>query len=541
MMAVTLIIPRLLLNCGSDSFFERTYVDVFSCKTVISMLNNLPATLVSLSCFILLVAAALFALIAVGGFFVLMAARWWIRNKGKTPFESSSTFESGHESDWKILTIGFFHPYCNAGGGGERVLWTGIRALQREHANLNCVVYTGDQNVTGDDILWRAKERFNISLLRPVKFIFLKKRKWVEASSYPLFTLLGQSLGSVFLGWEALLKFNPDIFIDTMGYAFTLPIFKYFGNCSVGCYVHYPTISTDMLSKVTDRRATYNNASFITRSCILSTIKLIYYRIFAYAYGMAGSCTDCIMVNSSWTYGHICSLWKKDCVSIVYPPCDTKAFLKIPLERKQERSNSILSIVSVGQFRPEKDHALQIRSFSTFLNSKPPDLRIKYKLVLVGSCRNQDDADRVDNLRELADLLHIRRHVEFALNVSFDELKNYLAEATIGLHTMWNEHFGIGVVECMAAGAITLAHNSGGPKMDIVTERNGCLTGCLADSEETYAEAMELIFSLNHEDKDKIRKNARELVKERFSEEAFEDGFLECIKPLIHCVIPCSQ
>lgn len=27
-------------------------------------------------------------------------------------------------------TVAFFHPYCNAGGGGERVLWCAIRALQ---------------------------------------------------------------------------------------------------------------------------------------------------------------------------------------------------------------------------------------------------------------------------------------------------------------------------------------------------------------------------------------------------------------------------
>ena len=28
------------------------------------------------------------------------------------------------------LVIGFFHPYCNAGGGGERVLWMAVQALQ---------------------------------------------------------------------------------------------------------------------------------------------------------------------------------------------------------------------------------------------------------------------------------------------------------------------------------------------------------------------------------------------------------------------------
>lgn len=28
--------------------------------------------------------------------------------------------------------VGIFHPYCNAGGGGERVLWCAIRALQEK-------------------------------------------------------------------------------------------------------------------------------------------------------------------------------------------------------------------------------------------------------------------------------------------------------------------------------------------------------------------------------------------------------------------------
>ena len=32
------------------------------------------------------------------------------------------------------VTVGFFHPYCNAGGGGERVLWVAIRALQNRYS-----------------------------------------------------------------------------------------------------------------------------------------------------------------------------------------------------------------------------------------------------------------------------------------------------------------------------------------------------------------------------------------------------------------------
>jgi alpha-1,2-mannosyltransferase len=33
---------------------------------------------------------------------------------------------------------------------------------------------------------------------------------------------------------------------------------------------------------------------------------------------------------------------------------------------------------------------------------------------------------------------------------------------------MWNEHFGIGVVELLAAGVLTVAHDSGGPRSDIL-------------------------------------------------------------------------
>lgn len=65
------------------------------------------------------------------------------------------------------------------------------------------MVYTGDQGVTGEQILDGARQRFNITLPRPIAFIFLRHRMLVEASSYPHFTLLGQSAGSMFLGENA--------------------------------------------------------------------------------------------------------------------------------------------------------------------------------------------------------------------------------------------------------------------------------------------------------------------------------------------------
>ncbi|XP_066092117.1 GDP-Man:Man(3)GlcNAc(2)-PP-Dol alpha-1,2-mannosyltransferase isoform X2 [Saccopteryx bilineata] len=456
----------------------------------------------------------------------LVLILWGIRVQLQKKKNSASTGKKGKDQ----MVIAFFHPYCSAGGGGERVLWCAIRALQKKYPSASYVVYTGDVNVSSEQILEGAFRRFNIRLMHPVKFVFLRKRYLVEDSLYPHFTLLGQSLGSIFLGWEALTQCVPDVYIDSMGYAFTLPLFKYLGGCRVGSYVHYPTISTDMLSVVKNQNVGFNNAAFISKNPFLSKVKLIYYHLFAFIYGCVGSCSDVVMVNSSWTLNHILSLWKVGhCTNVVYPPCDVKTFLDIPLLEKNTTPGHLL--VSVGQFRPEKNHPLQIRAFAKLLNKKKADSLPSLKLVLIGGCRNQDDELRVNQLRRLSEELGVQENVEFKINIPFNELKHYLSEGTIGLHTMWNEHFGIGVVECMAAGTIILAHNSGGPKLDIVVPHEGEVTGFLADTEDGYAETMAYILSLSEEKRLQIRNRARASVS-RFSDQEFEVTFLSSVEQL---------
>lgn len=427
------------------------------------------------------------------------------------------------------FTIGFFHPYCNAGGGGERVLWVAVRALQQKYGSkVMCIIYTGDINATGAEILEKARQRFNIIIQGPVHFVFLKRRNWLEAHHYPRFTLLCQSLGSLVIGTEALFSFIPDVYCDSMGFAFTLPLFRFFGGSKVCCYVHYPTISTDMTRRISEGAESYNNSRLVSKSPFFTRVKIWYYRLFALIYGIAGRCSSIVMVNSSWTYGHISSLWKVASTEIVYPPCDVGEFLKMPLQR----NNGVRSVISVGQFRPEKDHPLQIKSFAKFLSQIAEVQRINYKLNLVGSCRNDEDVVRVSELKSLCSELGVEENVEFKLNVEFSVLKQLLAEADIGLHTMWNEHFGIGVVECMAAGTIMLAHDSGGPKMDIVVPYNGRQTGFRASDVDSYSDAMKTIFSLQEEEKMDIRKNGRAHIM-KFSEEKFVNKFLTTLEPII--------
>ena len=94
----------------------------------------------------------------------------------------------------------------------------------------------------------------------------------------------------------------------------------------------------------------------------------------------------------------------------------------------------------------------------------------KVKLVIVGGCRNQEDWKLVQDLKDLTKYLSVEDNVEFKVNLPFPDLLNEFSKALIGMHTMHQEHFGIGIVEMMSAGLLTVANRSGGPLMDIVVE-----------------------------------------------------------------------
>ncbi|KAB0800124.1 hypothetical protein PPYR_06384 [Photinus pyralis] len=423
--------------------------------------------------------------------------------------------------------VGLFHPYCNAGGGGEKVLWVGLLSLQRKYPDCEFYVYTGDVEATPQEIVEKVQKNLNVTLEKNVKFIYLHKRKWLEARMYPYFTLLCQSLGSLYLGFEALSLLNPDILIDTMGYTFTLPLFKYVGGCKTGSYLHYPTITTDMLKRVSNRVAMYNNRNAIARSPFLTAGKLFYYRIFAALYSWAGQSSDVTLVNSTFTLEHLNNIWSQP-LHLVYPPCEVDHLKKIQRGNKHLQK---IRILSLAQFRPEKDHPLQLQALYELREIIPEDLFANVILVMCGSCRNEDDRMRVKDLQDLSKHLSLENNVEFRVNITYEELMEEFANAYLGIHTMLDEHFGIGVVELMAAGLLTVAHKSGGPLLDIIETSEGSRLGFLATTADEYAHVIRYILYMSEAEVSGVRERARASV-DRFSTKKFQDEFLRAIEPL---------
>lgn len=472
--------------------------------------------------------------------------------KSQVDFLRALEDDSSCSSSSSSQIVGFFHPYCSSGGGGERVLWKMIEVLgnhnneETAEKDIHVIVYTIDKPSPSykADLLNHVSTRFCIDIPSslPLTFVHLHE-EFRDIFPDPSkkqnrkFSLLMESIDTMKLAWKALQRVNPHVYIDTTGYAFTYLVAYIFAKCDkIVAYVHYPTISTDMLSLVWQRRPSYNNDSQITQNRLMTYIKLIYYSFFSLSYGIVGSLADVVMVNSSWTYAHIKSLWrfqwifgKNNPIQIVFPPCDVKDCTIIKKNEIGSNNNSRDNIIlSIGQFRPEKDHELQIRSFALFLEMlkevKEPlhqEKKKNMKLVLIGSCRNESDKARVDFLQNLSVELKIPpSQIEFVLNQPWSLIEKYFMKASVGIHTMWNEHFGIGVVEMMNAGLVVIAHNSAGPKMNIVLSDK--TRGYLAGTAKEYAETMYYIFCVaTQAELDEIRVNAIAASLE-FSDLSFE-------------------
>lgn len=101
-----------------------------------------------------------------------------------------------------------------------------------------------------------------------------------------------------------LLLLLLQVFIDTTGWAFTYPLAQLAG-CRVASYTHYPTVSTNMLSRVWSQQAMYNNDDSIRNSTIKSLIKVLYYQLFALVYGLAGACAGERAVGPVF-HAHVC-------------------------------------------------------------------------------------------------------------------------------------------------------------------------------------------------------------------------------------------
>jgi len=325
-----------------------------------------------------------------------------------------------------------------------------------------------------------------------------------------------------------------------MGYAFVLAFSRYlFPSVPTAAYVHYPTISTDMLASLDDRTGTKGIHSGAGTG-LRGRAKKFYWHIFAYLYGWAGRRINVVMCNSTWTANHIRQLWKSTTPIVLYPPCpvqEIESKITLPSRPTDDRNPTILY---VAQFRPEKNHSLILNAFAKFYHahSNSPAFTTTNKkphLILIGSVRaNTPDEKHIYALRLLTRELKITDVTTFITDAPFSLILQHLQTSSIGVNGMYAEHFGIGNVEGLAAGLIPVVHNSGGPKLDIVVPWEGKVIGFHAETEGQYADAfVKVLVEMSEEERVEMRKRGRESVR-RFGGDVFVQGWLREMEKLVN-------
>jgi len=221
---------------------------------------------------------------------------------------------------------------------------------------------------------------------------------------------------------------------------------------------------------------------------------------------------DIVMCNSKYIAKLIKILWRGDAI-VLYPPVRVNDFLSYNHKSFNERDNAV---VMIGRISPEKGIENVINAIA--LTESKPILRIIGGLL-------KTNMPYKTYLEKLANEKGVK--IEFYIDTPRNTLIHLAISSKVFVHATIGEHFGIAVVEGMAAGCPVIVHKSGGPYEDIIDYGN---YGLYYESIEDLAEKIDRLLT-----DEKMWRYYHELSLKRaldFSEEVFKERFLGIIRKI---------
>jgi glycosyltransferase involved in cell wall biosynthesis len=166
-----------------------------------------------------------------------------------------------------------------------------------------------------------------------------------------------------------------------------------------------------------------------------------------------------IITNSEFSQSSILKAFngKIKKVHIIRPPVDTEAFRNEVLfsASEDEREDVILTISRINK-QKEIENAIML---AKLLKQDA----IGNGMIIVGNIDYENDLGYYLSLRKMVKDFDLEDYVMFQTNVSFESLLSTMKKTKIYFHPMVGEHFGMAVVEAMAAGLVPIVPDIGGP------------------------------------------------------------------------------
>ncbi len=245
-------------------------------------------------------------------------------------------------------------------------------------------------------------------------------------------------------------KMGPDVvFCDLVPHV--IPFLRCFAKARVLYYCHFPDVFL-----TPPRNPWYN----------LYRLPLDYFE-------QAGiAMAHMVLVNSLFTREVLLRTFpslRTRRIEVLHPGVDVKAYMNREQHLPDPSVNSgpdPLTILSVNRFDPRKNLQLALESLACLRELLPPDVFALVRLTMVGGCdeRLVEQRRTWQGLVGLSRRLNLEGSVDFLLNVTDGHRRQLLQDCFCLVYTSVEEHFGIGIVEAMAARKAVIAVNRGGPR-----------------------------------------------------------------------------
>ncbi|MDG6917405.1 MAG: glycosyltransferase [Nitrososphaerota archaeon] len=370
------------------------------------------------------------------------------------------------------LRFGVVHDSLNFAGGAEKVCLETIEAIQ----GFGHAVTLG----TIDRTDWSRVDSLLGRIVRPQNEVFL----WdFNSSVLRLYTsqLLPVVASKMHTTCDVMVCTNHDVFpmsVD-LGYMHYLPL------CAIP--------RSDKGKRYSNRWYLYSFLSQRMQSKMLDRLEVRQ-----------------LVTNSTFSKRMIRKEIGLD-AQVVYPAVDVKKF-----ELTEETEVRRNQVVSVGRLSPEKnfEEILQVAG-------KSPST----KFVIVGSFAGLYSRAYLRKLRRCIAQKRLT-NVSIRTNLPLGEVLKILRSSRVFFHAAKEEHFGLVIVEAMAAGLVPLVHRSGGQWEDILAKQDGTYGYSYADNQEA-CERLSMIIGDN-EGLAAIQKRNRSWVQ-TFSPTVFKKGMQDAL------------
>ena len=165
--------------------------------------------------------------------------------------------------------------------------------------------------------------------------------------------------------------------------------------------------------------------------------------------------SNLIFTNSKFTRNAIKKVYPSFDPQVIYPPIDLERFSSCLCSKSRENQ-----VLVISRFSPEKQLEKAIMIAKILKN---------IKFVIIGNLLRANQS-YFQYLQKLIQDYSLTSRVKLIPNAANEEMMNAMSTSMVYLHTMDGEHFGISIVEAMAAGLIPVVPSYGGCSEIVPTE-----------------------------------------------------------------------